>query len=150
MGLQVPSQVALGEIRILQGDPKPLFQSRSTAAPRAVWGPLLWCQGKDRLNPVLPTGVFQLGFQSLYAWQDPTLSLGLSPTIAEFGIPKLAPSHRALRPLAWGVHCGAVAVAAAAGAVWVLEGQLVTGGHRGSGWAAGQGCMAQSRQGCRG
>lgn len=41
-------------------------------------------------------------------------------------------------------------VPAAAGATRVLGGQLVPRDHGGSGWAAGQGCVAQSRQECRG
>lgn len=79
-GLPVPFRVAPGEICALQGDSKPI----SVAA------------GQGRLSPVLPTGVFQLGFQSSLAWQDLALSLVLSLPLQSLGSPNQLPSCQAL------------------------------------------------------
>lgn len=61
-GLPVPFRVAPGETNALQRDSKLI----SVAS------------GQGRLSPLLPTGDFQLGFQSSLAWQDLALSLVLS------------------------------------------------------------------------
>lgn len=51
--------------------------------------PSLQPHGKDGLSPILPTSVFQAGFQAPVAGQDPALSLGLSLLLAGLRIPKL-------------------------------------------------------------
>lgn len=79
-GLPVLFRVAPGEIRALQGDSKPI----SVAS------------GQGRLSPVLPTGIFQLGFQSSLAWQDLALSLVLSLLLQSLGSPNQLPSCQAL------------------------------------------------------
>lgn len=70
-GLPVPFRVAPGEINALQEDSKLL----SVAS------------GQGRLSPLLPTGVFQLGFQSSSAWQDLALSPVLSLPLQILGSP---------------------------------------------------------------
>lgn len=79
-GLPIPLRVAPGEVRALQGDSKLI----SVAS------------GQGRLSPVLPTDVFQLGFQSSVVWQD----LALSLLLQILGSPNQLTFCQALWPLA--------------------------------------------------
>lgn len=96
-GLRVPSRVASGEIRVLQGDPKPPAKSRPT-----VWEPISVVSEQGQAEPRPVHRLFPVGFSIPVgvAGSGPVAGVVTSPPPPKLGIPKPAarlpsptPSH---------------------------------------------------------